>query len=364
MFVDRQTEIINAVNEALRMTANWIRDLQKGDSLALPPMIVTALRNMVIVCEGGLPDDCRDLYVAVQKLAEELRQYIQQYDGKINPNGSPVGSFWNALSGVEGLINKVDAPYISQLESVKELREQKVSDDQIAFNIYGLRGKGPFVTRNGTVNKRLIDEACASLEAQDRILAIAGWEQIEGAFYPPWMTNVNTAKRAESADRMKALKALEEGPKANLDPATIKEMLEDGCYVQQIERGKNVTRNEVLEVAKEHGLVPVDEPGWTAKRPLKPSVRPTAPQTIEVDPNSDEESDPLEQVLNAPEKKNGRQKTEVPDLLRTAIVACIDGNPTFGTAEIMEFVEADGMDATPAQIAEVMKGQKKRLAQR
>lgn len=347
---DRRAEIVGAVKESLRLTANWIRSLQRTDPRVLSDLVVTALRNMVIVVEGDIPEECRDLYVAVRKFGEELHQYIKGYDGKVSSNGSPVGSFWNALSGVELVSMKADVSHVVQLESVLELRSQKVSDDQIASAIYGQRGVGPFMTANKIVNKRLLDRAAKGQDEQDEILKDAGWPSIDGQFYPPWMGLVNQANQKEIEDRLKAYKLLEEGQKRAEDPATIEEMINDGCYVQQIMDGKGVNRNDVLDVAKQMGVEVKDGPGFNKRFVPKPIDLPMHAVLRE-------EGEPINtEDLQVPSQSLGG-KTD--DMTKSAIKAIIEGNPNFGVAEIVADLEASNMTASNQQIAAIMRTMKK-----
>lgn len=352
MLDDRQSAIVGATHEALRVTDNWIKGLQRGDSLVLADTVVMALRNMVIVCESGsVPVECRELQTAIQRMAEELRQYAQAYDGKVNRDGSPVGSFWGAVRCLEEIVRKVDVPYVEQLESVCELRAQHVSDDQIAFHIYGHRNKGPFVTPNGTVDKRKLDEAAKSQEAQDAILG-KGW-------YPPWKVSASSSRLEQSESRIKAYALLEKGPRRSLDPATIEQMLYDGCYVQQIEKWKDVSRDVVLAEAARLGITPVDAPGWSPKVlqrqaelpvPAEVATPPEPPET-----SSSEEQNPLASIDPLYNLSNADELT---DNIRQAVVACITGNPTFGPAEVVADLAQD-FPVTTKHVDKIMKQMKK-----
>lgn len=358
MYGDRQSEIVNATNEALRLCDNWIKSLQRGDAMALPEMIVMAFRNMVVVAESGdVPDKCRDLNIAIGKLGEELRQYVMNYDGKVNPNGSPVGSFWNAVYGIEITVNKADTVYVEQLESIKELYEQKVSKDQIAFHIYGhtyrnpatgqFSSKGPFVTEHGIVNTKLLDQAAQSLEAQELILG-KDW-------YPPWKQNIQSNRQKETASRLQAFKTLSDGPKKNFDSRSIEQMLLEGCYVQQIEKYKGVSRNEVLDECERLGITPTNEPGWTAMKQVQ-QVKPTVPEHMQQlgQQNIDKSSgSPSEEGFYDESSGN----------VKIAVIACMNGNPGYGPPEIVAELAQDGIATNNKQVAQIIRHLKKEQKQ-
>jgi hypothetical protein len=344
-YVDRQSEIVNAVNESVRLTANWIRELRKNDTLKPTEFIMLAWRNMILACSGDIPEASRSICVAVSVFQEEFRQYSQSYDGKVNPNGSPVGSFWAALAKVQERVMKSDTVYVEELESIKELRSQRVSDDQIAFHIYGNRGKeGPFITKHGTVNKRLLDLAAESRDAQDKILRDAGWPEQDGIFYPPWKAQSSTSKNKEDQERFEAFKALQEGPKAYEDPSSIEDMLYDGCYVQQIQRGKHCTREEVLNAAIALGIDVKDEPGFNPRlnQAITRKVEPVVPEH-------------MKQHL-AGEAAEG--DIDPAGTLRPHVEVIANGNPTFGAAEIVEDLRVSGISATARQVSGILRSLK------
>lgn len=376
-YENRRAIIVDSANEALRVTANWIRDLQKSDAMVLSEYVLMSMKNMIINCEGDVPDECRDLYMAIRRFSEEFHQYTHQYDGKVQQNGSPVGSFWAALSLVQQEAMKTDVQYVQQLESVQELRTQKVSDDQIANHIYGRIDKvsrkaiGPFINSMGQVNKRLIDQAAKGIDEQNVILKAAGWPEVDGSFYPPWQLQQNTSRHKEVEDRLRAYRILEEGPKQASDPRSIEEMLEDGCYVQIIEKYKRVTRNEVLDIAKRLNIEPQDQPGFAKVVPRVGGVggrgadieyTKSQPETqLPVSANID--SPPLETVSQKeplppmnPEVIQGLQApTETLERDLIAIRACVKGNPTFGEAEVREQLEAEGVPVSTEDINRVLR---------
>jgi len=323
MYIDRRTEILNALNEATRIMDNWIKGRQKGDSSILPDYVVAALKNAIVVCDGDVPRECREVCMQAQILGEELRAYLIQSEGKVNPNGSPVGSFWSPISKIVDLCSKCETPYVEQLESVKTLVEQKVSPDQIAFCIYGTRSAnggyiGPFVTPHGTADVGKINRAAKSEEDQEAVLG-KDW-------YPPWKSNPFEQRRKDAAARVEAYRKLEEGPKRVTDPATVEELLNDGAYVQQIEKAKGVSRAEILAVADRIGIPAIDQPGWVNKTPAK-----TVPKT-----------------------------PEDAERLKSAIVQHMTSNPDDGSAEAVASLKEQGIETTSQQVAAIWKAHKDR----
>lgn len=90
---------------------------------------------------GDIPADCRELAEHVERFSREVEQHDKNTE--INPHQQhPHESFWRALDAIRDHINgKIDAP-LPPLETIQELRDQNVDDNQIA-KMYG------FIDRRG-----------------------------------------------------------------------------------------------------------------------------------------------------------------------------------------------------------------------
>ncbi len=252
----RAKEILRIVDEMLRRIQRWLNDPHGGP--IMPETVGLGIQAALQTCDSGnIPACCRDLAtVAVPRLAEECRAYVQREHGKVRPeSGAPGPSFWASVKAVAKARAGADTPVIEKLEPVAVLLQQGVTHDQIARHIYGRRGTGPFLQANGATNVALIEQ-----EARDPGSVIAtDW-------IPPWHRELLERRQQELNSRLKGYDQQELARHYD-DPATVEEMLRDGAFVQQIERAKGVSREDILEVARTIGVTPVDGPGY------RPGVR-------------------------------------------------------------------------------------------
>lgn len=109
--------------------------------------------------------DEEELLLKVRILLEEFRQW--EKGEKYLRTGEPTASFWSAMNHVFKTRMKEDGFVFAKLETVKQLREQGVSNQQIATCIYGTRldngdYDGLFVTRHGVIKTDLLDQEAAN----------------------------------------------------------------------------------------------------------------------------------------------------------------------------------------------------------
>lgn len=248
---NRVTKILHAADEVLRRIQRWLNDPHNEPSM--PQDVELGIRFAAMVCEAGdIPDCCRDLaIVAIPRLELELQGYLQCEHGKIRTeNGAPGPSFWAAAKALAVARTGADAPLIEQLEPVGVLISQGVTHEQIARHIYGHRGVGPFLQPNGAPNVALIEQE-----------ALQPGSVIPNDWVPPWHEESLQRRQRELSLKLQAYDRKKLAKEYD-DPATVEDLLRDGAYVQQIERAKGVTRDEVLEVAFNIGITPVDGPGY------------------------------------------------------------------------------------------------------
>lgn len=247
----RVMEILLAVDELLRRMTRWMNDPYGGP--IVPEDVRLAIRSAALTCDqGDIPGSCRDLAViAIPRLNEEFRAYDQREYGKVRlENGAPGPSFWGAAKAVAVARTVADPPRVERLEPVGVLLQQGVTYDQIARHIYGRRGEGPFIQGSGSPDVALIQK-----EADEPGSVIPeGW-------VPPWYQETVERRQRELTSKLNAFDRLECARKYD-DPATIEELLREGAFVQQIERAKGVTREDVLTVAQRIGVSPIDGPGY------------------------------------------------------------------------------------------------------
>lgn len=135
----RSEELNLAVREQIRVHKEWQDDtVNRGDS---PDTAywdgVTAL--FATFAAGDIPTDCRELEDMVGRFHAE----VEIFDGRDNVNNpEPHVGLWAAWEGVARLFDLQQRPPIRALESIATLKEQKLSDIQIAvaYNFYDHRG--------------------------------------------------------------------------------------------------------------------------------------------------------------------------------------------------------------------------------
>lgn len=326
----RSEEILNAVREALRQLDNWMLNLHPSDSKMFPKNVILSIQNAVLVCQtGDIPVDMQQLAViAMPKLGEELEQYLRKADGSIQPNGTAGPAFWKAAKDCVGILHHADTVCVEQIESVQALIDQKVTREQIARSIYGVRGVGPFMLPGDRVNYALLDQ-----EAKNPGSVIPkDW------VHPSKMSAVKQ-RQAELKSKEAAYERLQMGPRRYEDPSTVEEMLMAGAFVQQIEKGKNVTREHVLEVAAKIGVNPVDGPEF--RRPIS-----LVKQTHTEPPEIHSGSTPAPNLDSAPSANDQG--------VYDSIVAVFEGNPTFGTPEIIAQLKEEGLTVSRQKVASVL----------
>lgn len=263
--------ITKSVDELIRRIENWMRDDSPQASPIVPEDCALAIEATIItIREGDIPQCCQQLAIAVPRLGEEYRKYENRENGSVRPEtGAPGPAFWSAASAVAKARMGADAPLIERLEPVAMLIKQGVSPEQIGQHIYGRRGVGPFIMENRAVDLALIEQEAANPGSV-----------IPKDWIPPWHKALVENRQKELAGRLAAFDEARD-PRRYEDPGTVESMLRDGCYIQQIEVGKNVTRAQVLEVANELGIKAIDGPTY------RPGIA-----TVEVDANSDDSNPP------------------------------------------------------------------------
>jgi hypothetical protein len=261
----RATEILQAVDEMFRRLENWIT--QPIPEPVLPDNVALAIARAEDVCRAGdVPTRFVDLAtVCIPMLVCQFEAYDRREHGKSQPNGAPGPAFWAAAK--KARLARFDAEQASAAvrDPMANLRAQGVSDFQIAGEIYGRRGKGPFMTEDGIPDIALMNQECKEPGSV--------WKP---GYIPPWEMEAVQARRKQHESKIAVYDRLQEGVKYE-DPATVEELLREGAFIQQIENVKRVTREEVLAMAAKHGLKAVDGPGFAGS---------TMP-TIEIDDDLD-----------------------------------------------------------------------------
>ncbi len=315
---DRIHEITRTVDELLRRAQNWAQD-----DVAPPPIpddIALSIQEADLICHSGdIPQSCQSLVIAVGRLGEEQRKYDNYEHGSRQQNQAPASSWWGAVKAVAIARQGAEKPMTIRRESVKELLRQGVSRNQIAGAIYGRRGEGPLMQANGTPDDFLIDK-----EAETAGSVLTGWPD----WVAPWEVQ-NTKAQDRLAAQLAVIEKREEGRKYR-DPASIEQMLKDGCYIQQIMRGKDCTRSEVMAVAEELGISPQEQPG---------SISEAVDLLLTDEDESTDKPHSLEALADRAERSD-------------KVIEIWEGsNRQFGSPEIREALAKQGVEMSTKQIA-------------
>lgn len=324
--------------------------------MTLSEDVMLAIESAAIICEkGDVPESCREICTLIMpRLALELDKYQSGDDESRQPNGSPTPSFWVAARHLAKARIDADQTMSPVLEPVSFLLKSGVTHDQIAFHIYGHRGEGPFVSGNGIANVALIEQEAANPGSV-----------IPKDWVHPSKYAAVAAKKKELEAKLEAYKILEAGPKRNTDPATVEQMLQDGCYIQVIQKYKGVTREEVLKAAAKLGIEPKEQPGAAEVKPLVPQALQTLSE-VEVDgvtPTDGIKEASATPTRGKPGRKPGQKAKSridadsaaaIDDFTRAAIVASYEGEPK-GAAEIADELRKEGHTVNANQVSDVLR---------
>jgi len=331
---DRIREITNAVDDMLNRITKWCED-QAGPQVMPEQVVLSIQLASQIARSGDLPQCCQQLTTACHQLLVELERYQIQEHGAFRPeNGSPGPQFWNAVKKVTEKRKGAIAPQFTKREPVSLLKMQGVTDDQIAFHVYGnSRGEGPFITENGQADS----EAIAREAAEPGSVIPKGW-------IAPWELRAAEAKKKELMTQLGAFDHLETGNRYE-DPETAEQMLESGCYIQQVMYGKNMTRAEVLKIAKEAGLQALDRPG--------------AKIDDDVDPVLDDEQE--NQQAEERTRNISTKRAFQEDGVREAVLAVWEeSGRQMGGAEISKQLKESGHDCVASRAGQFINAQLQR----
>lgn len=331
---DRIQELKNFGSEVIRLIEAWMEDGSGGGQI--PGDVELIIKLADLACAGGdIPQSCRELSVAISRLAEEFGKYERREpESIVQQSGAPSNRFWAAARAVAVARNGADERQVAMLPPMFTFIDQGVSKHQIAAHIFGYREEGPFMS-GGAPNEALIERQVAA----ERFEIIGQGQKVERVipadWVPPWW------QQAVDQQKSKLSGQLEKFAKAGkvsryVDPGTIEDMLRDGCYIQQIERGKGVSREQVLETARRLGLKAVDGPAYQGQ--LQPSSIPDEP---------DEESG--SSVDNSPNDGGP------PALTKLIVEEFERSNGTKGAPEIAEALRQAGHEVTASAVTKVIR---------
>jgi hypothetical protein len=112
---------------------------------------------------------------------------------------------------------------------------------------------------------------------------------IEDDWVPPWHQQA-IDRRRQLLEQQTAILSKMETARHYDDPCTVEEMLQQGAFVQQVQRAKGVSRAKVLAAAQRIGVTPVDGPGYQQQQSHPGGEAPTATAEPEVNEQSERET--------------------------------------------------------------------------
>ncbi len=347
----RVQDILQVTDELIRLIDLWISTLAKRglQEQGLPSEVLLAVENAARICEvGDIPDQCRDLcVVAIPRLEEETRKYLDPDNPHVQPNGQPVPSWWGAARNVAKCRKESEIPEIPRLEPVSVLLAQGVSHNQIAFHIYGFRGQGPFVDAHGGADVGLIEK-----EAKEPGSVIKpGW-------IPPWSADHVRRRMEESDARIAGYDRLaaEKSTKGTGDPCDIAGMIRDGCDVQQIERAKGVGREDVVAEFNRLGVPVKDGPTYAPRIPMPAESIPKPKETAPATKRSHKAKPKAEKTAEEDDETTAEELTD--PLTIEAIVSCAVESPSLGAPEIAAKLKDEGFKVRSADVSRVLAARK------
>lgn len=333
-------EIRNAVDELLKRLFAWASEKSID---VVPDKVLLQLRVAAsVIGQAEVPESCRPVATAVSRLYEEYRGYEAREHGKVRlESGSPAGSFWAAVIELANSRLGVDDPLVEVLEPVSVLLKQNVSYDQIARFIYGRKGVGPFMQASGCPDVGLIEKEAASPGS------VLGQNWV-----PPWHQERIDREKAEMAEKIKVFERQRDNRRYD-DPGTVESMLRDGCFIQQIEKGKGASREEILRVAQEIGVEAKDAPGYVAR-----GVKVSHEEILEeILGDAGDESD------GPPSASQSQSNSETDARIRELVIEMFTGNSQLGSADIAAELRKQGFhDVVTNKVSAIIGHHKKHLA--
>jgi hypothetical protein len=243
--VDRTTEILGTVDRLASEWDKWADD-PMTPAIEEDSPLEDAIQVCVQTCDSGdVPSQCRELVDAVSRFALEHDKYR---DGDFDPQTmSPWRKHAVAYSGILRARAGAAGPQKTIVESVRLLRDQKVSDRQIAV-IYGSRapGKwvGPFFGPNEQVLSHLISQ-----EAENPGSVITA-----DFIHPKDIAAQQLAEKNLSARLNRLQRQADEDKPRTFTDSDVLAYLNEGAFAHQAARVYKLRIEEIHRIARDGGL--------------------------------------------------------------------------------------------------------------
>lgn len=342
----RKEAILRVVDEFIEAYDAWVNDAK---TVMIDPdgPLGDRIEIMLTVCGiGAVPEKCLDLVLAVNRLGLEWRRYNE--GSFVAGTLEPQSPFYAAVRAVSEARRGVKLPTARLVESVRTLREQKVSDIQIA-KIYGFRNgdlwTGPFFNARGAVMSHLIDKECE----QPGSVITADWQHpADAAAAAQRERDMQTRLERVDQRASQSVERRREGTRPT--DQQIADYLAEGAFLHQVLRQwPMLTGKEVLAVAARRGLA-VKTPTQT----LQPAVGIDDGET-----EAEAEAD-VSAAGGAPESFPTTSMTDQQQ--RDFVLALLAESPDMSTPDIRDQLVQRGGTLTPHQIAGLRRELRRREA--
>jgi hypothetical protein len=357
--------LIDAVKTLDSKVAEW----QDSPDDHLPESLEDAINTCCAVICGNVPSHLtQQLYNAGLFFAAAWQDVL---NGNVASNGEPGKQFWETLQVLRNQLIVIDEPPVVDQRTVAEMLEDYDQDwpgrfEQIAkdfgrYNSDTGRWSGPFFNSHGGFLEHKVRQ-----EAKEPGSVLG----------PDWVHPTILAKREAATKQAEArLKQIQSGlfveKKPTVDKTPIDQQLREGQYPDVIAKHSGVTIQQVLAIAKEHGIVPADRDadleamGKLDKSPdAKPDERIPTPKAAEpkqgelIDDSPDFEDDEFgDEYLDdtAVITLTPIEGDELKDFIHGFAETFADAVETISQIDVMSALTSAGYEAKPRAVGQVLR---------
>lgn len=253
---DRGQAIVDSVSVMLDAFDAWQQDAANFDIKPHSPLARAIEHSVLTVCYGDIPEQVRGIEIAVGR----LRLAFEDYQGGEfrERTREPMPSFYAAMRSVAEAFRGCEqqTAQTTVIESVSELRLQKLNDEQIA-RAYGAwddeanQWTGPFFDRHGRVQTALIQQ---EITQPGSVLGPAFQHPLDQIHLLQRERRLNE-QAARFADRQETSKS-EEARRIKPKPTreTVLQLLAEKLFPHQIQLDYDITMIEINAIAESVGV--------------------------------------------------------------------------------------------------------------
>lgn len=339
----RRADVLEAVDTMIAIHDAWEAD-ENGPDVPTEAFEL-ALDDMIVTCASGdVPGEMRELIGAVGRLGVEWESYKE---GNRDRSHRPTAAFWNAFRGVLGGRSHSQKITPRRPPPVKELIDQGVTLQQIAFAIYGSKREGgPFVGEEGDI---LYDEVYKEAAEPGSVIS-KEW------CHPSEIERVREHNEGIE-NRIQAVAEREKEDIPDTPAYSIEELLTAGVFPEQIAKIMRCEVKEVLEAAQSAGIQVTDLPNLAAMRsPYEPQLSPEDDAALQPRPKPDQPEDGHEEDDEGSTKIDPRMELSDEEFLQSRIVKLSEDG--LSSMEIR-----DQLGCTVQKAAQVLRRHREKVAE-